>query len=138
MPSEPWLRKRLLAEVLHYFDADGHLTFTECRNVGTTASTLGLKSSRIRSTRVVESGLSRLTYDYIDGMTTEVDGLATWAQLSTVSASLEREGGSIRALVLRAENPPEVVLGGDLEVVLDECSGTGLAPKATSSLSATW
>ncbi|WP_028644601.1 hypothetical protein [Nocardioides sp. URHA0020] len=104
---------------LHFYDHEGRLTLLECRNVGTTASTGGASVERIRATRVVASGRDAIPYDAVNGMRVEIDGLATWAEMTTVQQSLERTGDESLAVLIRADNPDPILLGGPLNVSLE-------------------
>lgn len=110
-----------IARVLHYCDHQGYLTFAECRVVGSNVSSNGATVERIRSTRVVVSDHKQLPYDEIDGMSTEIDGLATWARMTTVTQSIviNQKGSGISAVNVRAENPEPLRLGGRLNLSLE-------------------
>lgn len=113
-----WSGAPATPEVLHFVDHASHLTFAECNNVGSTASTLGPGVDRIRSRRVIASGTTERSYDEVDGMTSEIDGLASWARMSTVSQKVERAANGHIAVVIRAENPEAIELGGHLSLTL--------------------
>lgn len=98
---------------LRFHGTGGSFVLASCRGIGGAASTRGPSVSRIRARRVIKCGNGDMFYDEVDGMTTEVDGLASWAGMSTVTHALERNestGSSI--VVLRAENQPTIHLGG--------------------------
>lgn len=88
----------------------------ECRALGTSVSLMGTALTRVRARRVVASGLGEADYAEVDGMTTEIDGLAKWAGLTSVSQTVERDP---IAIVLRAQNQPVIKLGGDADVTVE-------------------
>ena len=72
---------------LRFVATDGSVFLGECRDVGGTVSSLGTSLTRIRARRAIEAGDAGVDYDEIDGMTTEIDGLSRWAEMSTVTQS---------------------------------------------------
>ena len=88
----------------------------ECRGLGSSVSLMGTALTRVRARRVIASGIGSADYAEVDGMTTEIDGLANWAGLTSVSQTLERDP---TAIVLRAQNQPAIKLGGAADATLE-------------------
>lgn len=111
---------------LRFHGTAGTYVLEECRGSGGTVSSLGTGLTRIRTPRVVEAGSSDVRYDIVDGMTSEIDGLATWSGMSTITQTLERDPV---AVVLRAENKPEIPIGGSLNATIESSFSFNPSPK---------
>lgn len=88
----------------------------ECRGLGSSVSLMGTALTRVRARRVIASGLGDADLAEVDGMTTEIDGLAKWAGLTSVRQFVERDP---IAVVLRAQNQPVIELGGDADATVE-------------------
>lgn len=81
----------------------------ECRASGGSVSMDGTGVSRVRARRIVRADGGTVDYADVDGMESEIDGLAKWSGMSTVTHEVRTEPF---AVVLRAENQETVELGG--------------------------
>lgn len=111
---------------LRFHGTAGTYVLEDCRGAGGSVSSLGTSLTRIRSPRVVEAGSGTVGYAAVDGMTSEIDGLSSWTELSTVTQTLERDPV---AVVLRAENKPEIPLGGSLNATVESSFSFNPSPK---------
>lgn len=96
---------------LHYVDSDGRLVLTQSQVISHRMTSRGVAAERIRCDRAIVSP-SLHDFAKVDGMDSEIDGLATWADMSAVSQSIEHVGDHFAA-VLRAENPDATEIGGE-------------------------
>src|SRR5690625_4872006 len=69
-------------------DEKGWLTLTNGITVGASASTLGHSLERIRYECAIHAGAKGADYRKIDGMTSEIDGLAKWVNRTPVETKL--------------------------------------------------
>jgi hypothetical protein len=100
-------------------DGEGWLTLQEGRSGGASASTLAHSEQRIRYRLAIATGSNDVAYSKINGLRTEVEGLARWAKMTTVETRLhfkDREG--VTGLELSAKNMPDHVLGGSFDLRL--------------------
>lgn len=111
---------------LRFHGTAGTYVLEDCRGAGGSVSSLGTSLTRVRSPRLVEAGSGAVGYAAVDGMTSEIDGLASWTELSTVTQTLERDPV---AVVLRAENKPEIPLGGSLNATVESSFSFNPSPK---------
>ncbi|WP_270452016.1 hypothetical protein [Kocuria marina] len=103
-----------LPQVLHYLDPSGHLVFCDCRSLGSQTSSNGMTIDRVRSSRIIHSANTECDYELVDGMCTELDGLAQWCGLSTVTTSLSwsKETPGVKSVTIEAANKPSIEVGG--------------------------
>jgi hypothetical protein len=100
-------------------DGKSWLTLQVGRSEGVSASSLGHSEQRIRYRVAVATGANGLAYSKINGMQTEVDGLARWAKMTTVETRLRtKEGDGVTGLDLSARNMAPHVLGGTFDLRL--------------------
>lgn len=105
--------------ILQFVDHQGHLTLAECREVGSSLSLNGVGSQRIRALLVVHSGGPAFAYDDVNIMQSEVDGLAEWSGVTSVTRTLQfEEGKGLTGATVKAASVPDVVLGGELQATL--------------------
>ncbi len=100
-------------------DGEGWLTLQEGRSSGASASTLDHSEQRIRYRFAIATGSNDVACSKINGLRTEVEGLARWAKKTTVETRLhfkDREG--VTGLELSAKNLPDHVLGGAFDLRL--------------------
>lgn len=115
---------------LRFHGTGGSFVLAACQDIGGTASTRGPAVSRIRARRVIECGNGDMFYDEVDGMTSEVDGLASWAGMSTVTQTYEwDEATGTSVVVLRAENQPPIHFGGDGAATIESSFSYDPRPK---------
>lgn len=93
---------------LRFRSTDGSVVLGECEDVGGSVSFSGTSLTRIRAFRVIKTG-GVADYAEVDGMKSEIDGLAKWSGMSTVSHKVRAEPF---AIVLQAESQETVELGG--------------------------
>lgn len=94
-------------------DGEGWVTFCEGHPLGVSGSTLGHSKERIRYWRAIKTGSRGLNYAEVNGMTSEIDGLAKWAKLTPVTQKVLFDAKSrLRGVSLTAENLDSLVLGG--------------------------
>lgn len=100
-------------------DGQGWLTLQDGRSSGVSASTLGHSEQRIRYRSAVAAGSNDIAYSKINGLRTEVEGLARWAKKTTVETRLNfKDGEGVTGLELSAKNMPDHVLGGSFDLRL--------------------
>lgn len=108
-----------LPEPLVARDGQGWLTLQEGRSSGVSASTLAHSEQRIRYRFAVATGSSGVAYSKVNGLRTEVEGLARWAKMTTVETRLHfKDGEGVTGLDLSAKNMPDHVLGGPFDLRL--------------------
>lgn len=101
-------------------DHSGYLTLREGSTGGLSMSTVGSSQQRIRYRSVVETGGAGVGYDHINGMRSEIEGLARWAKMHPVTGSIEfEEGRKSPRVLITAENLDSLKLGGRLGLTLD-------------------
>lgn len=112
--------KREIPDPLVLRDEKGWVTLTNGISLGSSASSLGHSLERIRYERAIHAGASGVDYREIDGMTSEVDGLAKWVGRSPVEAKLRfsEESNSIEGVEIAARNMEAIPLGGPLNLEL--------------------
>ena len=103
-----------LPQTLHYLDPVGHLVFCNCHGTGSSTSTNGMTIDRVRSSRIIHSANTECDYESVDGMCTELDGLAQWCGLSTVKTSVSwpKDNPGDKSVTIEAMNKPSIELGG--------------------------
>jgi hypothetical protein len=107
-------------DVLIFRDDKGFLTLREGGGAGMSMSTLGSSVERLRFRSVVETGSSGADYAKVNGMSSEVDGLARWAKMHPVTGQIEFHGPEKRPrVVIAAENLASKELGGQLDLTLE-------------------
>jgi len=99
-------------------DSSGYLTLLDGRSLGLTASSLGESDQRYRFWKALSTGAKGVDYDGINGMCSELDGLAKWAKMSPVTTSLMYEDHARPSVSVVAKNLDERVLGGPLGLAL--------------------
>lgn len=100
---------------------DGWLTLLGLRPTQVTASMSGLSSERLRFTTALATGHAERDYSSVNGMRSEVDGLAKWAGMWPVTSSLvfSEDRRRIDRVIISGENLPATgTLGGPLNVSL--------------------
>ncbi len=113
---------------LRFRDTRGEVVLGGCRDLGTTVSTIGTGSTRIRADRVVRAGEVETDYGYVDGMSTEIDGLATWSGMTTIKTIIEKDP---LAVVIRAQNREAIDLGGRPAVTIKSSFTHNPMPKTS-------
>jgi hypothetical protein len=106
--------------VLYFADSRGQLTFSALHGSGSSFSfPSGASSERWRAMRTIET-VSGADYAEVDGMRSEIDGLATWAGLTTVTQKIlfGADKKDLHGFELHAENPEPISLGGPLDLRL--------------------
>lgn len=119
--------------VLYFRDAQGHLLLREGRMAGSSSSSTGTSEDRLRYSCVVESA-SHLDYGEVNGMCTEIEGLAKWAGVAAVRQEIEFTDNGFHAVTLRGENQPSVNIGGDLNLTLETAVGIRQRASGTHTL----
>lgn len=111
---------RQIPDPLILRDGDGWLTLAEGYTVGASASSLGHSLERLRYRRAIHSGANGVDYVGVNGMTSEIDGLAKWAKLVPVTTQLMlgEEGKDIEGVSIVAKNLDSLSLGGPLDLQL--------------------
>jgi len=99
-------------------DSGGYLTLLDGRSLGSTASSLGESEQRFRFWKALATGANGVDYASINGMRSDVDGLARWAKMSPVTSSLMYEDHERPSINIVAQNLPETILGGPLGLAL--------------------
>ncbi|MFT9112381.1 MAG: HEPN domain-containing protein [Bifidobacterium psychraerophilum] len=122
---------RQIPEPLILRDGDGWLTLAEGYTVGASASSLGHSLERLRYTRVIHTGVNGVDYVGVNGMTSEIDGLAKWAKLVPVTTQLMLgdEGKGIEGVSVVAKNLDSLPLGGPLDLQLETSYSHNPTPK---------
>lgn len=105
--------------VLHIHDVHGFFTLRESSNLGTRLNTSGSTEQRIRFQTAISTGNKLRDYDSVNGMSSSIEGMAQWAQMSAVTTSIETTNKGVRAVILRGENLDSVDLGGRLKLSLE-------------------
>ncbi|WP_374197679.1 ApeA N-terminal domain 1-containing protein [Microbacterium paraoxydans] len=102
-------------------DSDGWLTLTQAHLLGASASTLAHSVERIRYQRVIHTGAHDVDYVGVNGMTSEINGLAKWAKRVPVSTKLlfDEKRERLEGVSLVAKNLDAVPLGGPLDLQLE-------------------
>jgi hypothetical protein len=102
-------------------DGSGWLTLAEGRSLGASASTLGHSEQRIQYARAVKAGAKGIDYAGVNGMTSEVDGLAKWTKRVPVTTKLglDESHTRISSVSVIAENLDSLPLGGPLDLRLE-------------------
>jgi hypothetical protein len=100
-------------------DTNGYLTLRQGTTAGMSMSTVGASEQRIHYSIAIGAGAAAADYEFVNGMASEVDGLAYWAKSSTVETRLNRNAaGNLERLELSATNRPDITLGGSLDLRL--------------------
>lgn len=122
---------RQVPEPLILRDGDGWLTLTEGYTVGTSASTLGHSLERLRYSRAIHTGAKEVDYVEVNGMTSEIDGLAKWAKLVPVTTQLMlgEDGKRTEGVSVVAKNLDSLPLGGPLDLQLETSYSHNPTPK---------
>lgn len=111
---------------LRYADAQRFYVLGDCSRSGGSVSTNGTGYFRIRARRVIEAGTGMDSYADVDGMTSEVDGLAGWTGMSTVEQSVQYAPA---ALTVHAENREPILLGGQANATIESSFWFNPRPK---------
>lgn len=120
--TEAWERNeaRSTPDTMIFRDHSGYLTFREGSSGGLSMSTVGSSQQRLRFRSAIETGHAGIDYAAINGMSSEVEGLADWAKLHPVRGRVEFEGiARIPRVVITAENLESHSLGGPLALSLE-------------------
>lgn len=101
-------------------DGKGWLTLCGGYSLGASASSLNVSEERIRYWRAIHSGNRQRDYSGVNGMTSEIEGLAKWSRLSPVTQQLlmAEERTRLRGVSITAENIDCVLMGGPLNLEL--------------------
>ncbi len=112
-------------------DAHGWFTLAGGRPEGGATSSLGPSLERIRYERAVHAGANGADYASVNGMTSEVDGLARWAKRSPVSTRCNVSEGDkgIESLTIEAKNLDPLPLGGPFDLQLETAYRHSPQPK---------
>src|SRR5687768_116813 len=80
--EEAWRRNQLKSSpsMIIFRDHSGYLTLREGSSGGMSMSSVGSSQQRIRFRSVIETGAAGADYDRVNGMSSEVEGLARWAK----------------------------------------------------------
>lgn len=109
----------------------GWLTLQAGVEHGTSASTLGHFEQRLRYFRAISTGARAVDYSSINGMSSTVDGLATWTGRTPVTQQilLDPSKQHVNELSITAKNLDPLPLGGPLDLKLTtsytQCSRYG-------------
>lgn len=122
---------RQIPEPLILRDGNGWLTLAEGYTAGASASSLGHSLERLRYSRAIHTGANGVDYAGVNGMTSEIDGLAKWAKLVPVTTQLMlgEEGKRIEGVSVVAENLDSLPLGGPLDLQLETSYSHNPTPK---------
>lgn len=122
---------RQIPEPLILRDGNGWLTLTEGYTMGASASSLGHSLERLRYSRAIHTGAHGVDYVGVNGMTSEIDGLAKWAKLVPVTTQLMlgEEGKGIKGVSVVAKNLDSLSLGGPLDLQLETSYSHNPTPK---------
>ena len=98
----------------------GWLTLQAGVEHGTSASTLGHFEQRLRYFRAISTGARGVDYSSINGMSSTVDGLATWTGRTPVTQQilLDPSKQHVSELSITAKNLDPLPLGGPLDLKL--------------------
>lgn len=98
----------------------GWLTLQDGVEQGTSASTLGYSERRLRYFRAISTGARGIDYSSVHGMSSTVDGLATWTGRVPVTQKVAFDDSSKRIdeLTITAKNLDPLPLGGPLNLEL--------------------
>lgn len=112
-------------------DGDGWLTLVDGHSLGASASTLAHSLERIRYRRAIHTGTHNIDYQSVNGMTSEIDGLAKWAKRVPVTTKLlfDEQRERLEGVSLVAKNMDSLSLGGPLDLKLDTSYLHQPAPK---------
>lgn len=112
-------------------DGDGWLTLSEGYTSGASVSSLGHSLERLRYSRAIHTGAHEVDYDGVNGMTSEIDGLAKWAKRVPVSTELMlgEKGKRIEGVSIVAKNLESLPLGGPLDLQLETSYSHNPTPK---------
>ncbi|MCS5734947.1 ApeA N-terminal domain 1-containing protein [Herbiconiux daphne] len=100
-------------------DGQGWVTLQEGRSAGASASTLAHSEQCIRYRFAIAAGSNDVDYSKINGLRTEVEGLARWTRMTSVETRLHfKDGEGVTGLELLAKNQPDHVLGGAFDLRL--------------------
>lgn len=113
---------------LRFRDTRGEVILGGCRDLGTTVSSIGTGSTRLRADRVVQAGDVQTDYGDVDGMSTEIDGLAAWSGMTTIETIIEKDP---LAVVIRAQNRNAIDLGGSPAVTIESSFTHNPMPKTS-------
>lgn len=121
-------------------DNEGWLTLTDAHLVGASASTLAHSVEQIRYQKAIHAGANGADYAGVQGMTSEVEGLASWAKLVPVTQSVtfDEGRGAADSLSLVAKNLEPKRLGGPLGLDLCTAYTPNLVPNGGVFTVATW
>lgn len=121
-------------------DDGGWLTLSEGDNLGATASSLGHSKQRVRYLRAIATGAHGADFARLNGMSSEVDGLAKWAGLSPVHTELNRgdEHGRGRSVSVIAQDVDPIPLGGELGLTLAAAYSHNPTPRDGKFTISTW
>lgn len=113
--------RREVPDPLVLRDAAGWLTLTDGWSSGVSASTLAHSLDRIRYDRSIEAGAKGVDYASVNGMQSEVDGLAKWSRRTPVTTNVmyDDERKRFDRLQLEAKNLDPLPLGGPLGLELN-------------------
>ena len=108
-------------EPLIFRDGSGWFTLAEGRSHGASASTNGHSEQRLRYSRAVQSGSNGIDWAEVNGMTSEVDGLATWTKRvpATTKLQFDESHSRIDSVSVIAKNLDSLSLGGPLDLRLE-------------------
>lgn len=122
---------REIPEPLILRDGDGWLTLVEGYTVGASASSLGHSLERLRYSRAIHAGAHGVDYVGVNGMTSEIDGLAKWTKRVPVTTELMlgEEGKGIDGVSIVAKNLDSLPLGGPLDLQLETAYSHDPTPK---------
>lgn len=122
---------RTAPDPLFLRSSGGWLTLQDGVELGSSVSTLGHSEQRLRYFRVVSTGARGVDYSSVHGMSSTVDGLATWTGRSPVTQQvlLDPAGQSVNELFIRARNLEPLPLGGPLSLKLTTSYTHSARPK---------
>lgn len=112
--------KRTVPDPLVLRSGGGWLTLQAGYDHGTSASTLSHSEQRLRYFRAVSTGARGVDYSSIHGMSSTVDGLATWTGRTPVTQQIafDKANQHVNELTITAKNLEPLRLGGPLNLEL--------------------
>lgn len=128
-----WPRSQSLFEILNSSDypsapepliarnQDGWMTFNDGNPQSLSASSVGHTELKFRYRHAIHSGANGIDYSKLNGLASEIEGLAEWAKMWPTTTRVEYgdEQNRPTAVSIRAENLPIKQLSGDLQPQLE-------------------
>ncbi len=95
---------------LSFYDSAGKVGLVGSRVSGSkrVMGGTGIGEGRLRFDYTILGAMSGPTYEQINGLRSEIEGLGTWVGLRSLSTEPELEAGRVKAVDLRLESPPNI------------------------------